>query len=893
MKKVIKILVYVIFIIFFCISSVNVFAEEVNNKDNTNSKMSYNLDESDTREVSDEKIDTGIVEQEKKDEKVEELENNDKVQQGEGVLKKSVIQQPETITKDNDTNQSDITLEDGEYRIKSKKNHSRYVGIENCSNQNEAKIVLQNYTDEMNIIFEIKLNDDGFYTIKARNSSKVIDVPGASKNMETKIHQYQSNGTDAQKWKIEKNDDGTYSIISKCNDLYWDLPGASTDIGTKMQMYKGNGTLAQQFLFEKIEHVKGEKTLEDGKYKIRLSEESDRYLGIENDSTANEAKIIVKNSASDIFNIEYIGDGYYKIESNNSKKVVDVPGASRAKSTLIHQYSYNGTDAQKWIIKDLGNDRYCVISKCNDFCWDLPGAQTNVGTKIQMYSLNSTAAQEFKFEKVELQKSTASIENGIYKIKSAKDTSMVFSIVNGSKENCAKLILSDDIDGNYQKFYISDTGDGCYELKLVHSNKSLDVPGASKNSEVKIHQYDSNKTDAQRWIIKANGNGTCSIVSKCNDLYLDLPGGSVNVGNEVQTYSGNGTLAQQFIIEKTEPRVIEEGIYEIETTLGNDMVLDISGGSASNNANVQLWKRDNVPQQKFKISYVKDGYYKIEAIHSKKALEVVSDATNVVQYDSGDRETQQWSIVDTGNGTYNIISKSNGMYLDIQNGVADYRENVNVGLKNNKNSQMFRLISVNISELRGIDVSSHQGDINWNAVKNSGIDFVILRCGYGENLSAQDDVRFVRNMQECERLGIDYGVYLYSYALTENGAISEANHVLRLIKGHNVKYGVWFDMEDADGYKDRKGMPSDETLVNICKIFCDTIRANGYNAGIYASYYWFVTSLNSTKLDEYDKWVAQWSSRCSYTKPYKMWQYSSSGTVNGISGNVDMNVMYK
>lgn len=199
----------------------------------------------------------------------------------------------------------------------------------------------------------------------------------------------------------------------------------------------------------------------------------------------------------------------------------------------------------------------------------------------------------------------------------------------------------------------------------------------------------------------------------------------------------------------------------------------------------------------------------------------------------------------------------------------------------------------NTGTLKGVDVSGHQGNIDWVAVKNSGIDFAILRCGYGENLSSQDDSCFVRNINECERLGIEYGVYLYSYALTENGAISEANHVLRLIRGHEVPLGVWFDMEDADGYKQTKGMPSDATLVDICKTFCDTIRANGYGVGIYASYYWFVTSLNDSKLDVYDKWVAQWSSRCSYTKPYKMWQYTSTGTVNGINGNVDMNYLYR
>ena len=99
-------------------------------------------------------------------------------------------------------------------------------------------------------------------------------------------------------------------------------------------------------------------------------------------------------------------------------------------------------------------------------------------------------------------------------------------------------------------------------------------------------------------------------------------------------------------------------------------------------------------------------------------------------------------------------------------------------------------------------------------------------------------------------------------------------------------------MEDADGYKKRNGMPSNKTLVNICKEFCDKMINNGYKAGIYASLSWFNNQLKDSKLDKYDKWVAQWNDRCSYTKDYVMWQYTSSGLVDGINGRTDMNIMY-
>lgn len=196
------------------------------------------------------------------------------------------------------------------------------------------------------------------------------------------------------------------------------------------------------------------------------------------------------------------------------------------------------------------------------------------------------------------------------------------------------------------------------------------------------------------------------------------------------------------------------------------------------------------------------------------------------------------------------------------------------------------------TEIAGIDVSAHNQTIDWEKVKKSGVEFAILRCGFGQDYKSQDDKYFARNVSECERLKIPYGVYLYSYALNTKTASSEADHALRLLKGHTPKYGVWFDMEDADKYKQRNGMPSDETLVNICVEFCDKMIKNGYKTGIYASLSWFKNQLNDSKLDKYDKWVAQWNDKCSYTKDYVMWQYTSSGLVDGINGRTDMNIMY-
>lgn len=188
----------------------------------------------------------------------------------------------------------------------------------------------------------------------------------------------------------------------------------------------------------------------------------------------------------------------------------------------------------------------------------------------------------------------------------------------------------------------------------------------------------------------------------------------------------------------------------------------------------------------------------------------------------------------------------------------------------------------------GIDVSSYNGDINWQAAKADGVEFAIIRIGYGENLESQDDVKAVYNMMACEWLQIPYGVYLYSYALTEADVQSEVDHVLRMLNGRRPELGVYIDMEDADGYKSRRNALDNTTLQNICMQFVDTFTSMGYQSGIYANLNWMNKKLGNSTTSTYPNWIAQWGVPCEYMGNYVLWQSSSNGSVNGINGRVDI-----
>lgn len=181
-----------------------------------------------------------------------------------------------------------------------------------------------------------------------------------------------------------------------------------------------------------------------------------------------------------------------------------------------------------------------------------------------------------------------------------------------------------------------------------------------------------------------------------------------------------------------------------------------------------------------------------------------------------------------------------------------------------------------------IDVSEHQGVIDWEKVMYH-IDGAILRCGYGGDYEDQDDSQFKRNADECTRLGIPFGVYIYSYARSIQAAQYEADHVLRLIKGYKLAYPVYLDLEQPG---------TENGAVERAHVFGDIIEEAGYWCGVYANLNWWENYLPG--LDRFTKWVAQYNRVCEYTGSHlDIWQYTSKGSVPGIKGNVDINECYR
>ena len=195
----------------------------------------------------------------------------------------------------------------------------------------------------------------------------------------------------------------------------------------------------------------------------------------------------------------------------------------------------------------------------------------------------------------------------------------------------------------------------------------------------------------------------------------------------------------------------------------------------------------------------------------------------------------------------------------------------------------------------GIDVSTYQGEIDWQAVAAEGIDFAMIRIGFRGYESGRLvlDEHCISNIEGALAAGLEVGAYFFSQAITEDEAIEEAEMVIDTLEGYEITYPIAFDMEEITGANARTDSLDIETTTAITKAFCKRIQDAGYEPMIYGNTKWVASRIDIAELKRYPLWFAQY-----YTKPlmpydFAMWQYTNSGSVAGIEGYVDLNICFK
>lgn len=571
---------------------------------------------------------------------------------------------------------------------------------------------------------------------------------------------------------------------------------------------------------EKEITVQENKTLEDGVYTIASKINENMVIEVNNKSKDNGGKVQLsgkaqKRNKSQEIKVTKIGNGYYTITFEHSLKVLDVPAASKDSGINLQQYTSNDTMAQKWIIKETNDGYYYIISGCSGLYVDIPAGQAYENAMLQLYEGNGTDAQKFSFTKVEELK-TDKIEDGTYYISSAIDENKVVSINDGKYENFANVHIWENKKKEYQKFDIKyNESVDAYIITAIHSNKSLDVSYGGQNNCTNVVQYITNQSDySEQWVLKQTQDGYYNIISRCNYLNLDISCGSSDNGANIQMYEDNGTKAQKFKFIKAEVnkenRTIEDGIYTIETKLNDNKALQIENDSISNNAKAKFERKLNIPNKKqiFEIKYLKNGYYEIIQQKSSKALEVMEgkqdNGTPIIQNSVDSESTlQQWTIKDAGDGYFYIISRCNGLYIDIPAGNVEANPIIQMYEGNATNAQKFSFTKVEELKTDNIEDGTYYiaSALNENKV-------VSISDGKYENFA---NAHIWENQKkEYQKFDIQYNKELDSYIITavhsnksldvSYGGQENCTNVAQYTTNKSDYSEQWILKQTSDGY---------------------------------------------------------------------------------------------
>lgn len=456
-------------------------------------------------------------------------------------------------------------------------------------------------------------------------------------------------------------------------------------------------------------------------------------------------------------------------------------------------------------------------------------------------------------ENTKEEKETVSL-NGIYKIKSAN-----------------KYL---NLENNDTWIIIPNEDNTTYSIKTIKENNYL-TP-----STIKVSLEENDELKGQ-WLIEKEDNYYL-IKSKENNKCLSLS------ENYTKVKKCNNELEEQKLeIISQNISNLENKKYKIKTYLKNKE-LSLSNDKlilADSNSNKEnIWYLNNI------------NYLEYEIINSTNKLKIINNDLSISE------EQNSWNIILNSDNTYKI-SKNNLCITD----------ELNQEECNNNDNQKFIFEEYNDKLFyKGIDISSYQGNIDWEKLKSSEVEFVIIRAGYGDNWTSQDDKKLIDNVSNCEKYDIPYGIYLYSYATKIEGPSdinidsesvnSEIAHVLRILDdlnslgySPNIKTKVFYDIEDNSTIYLGK-----EQLTNMADTFCTKIEENGYKCGIYANKYFYTANLDYNYLSsKFGIWYAYWNNTTTFKEAlsninsdlnYNIWQFTSKGIIEGINGYVDLNI---
>lgn len=446
-----------------------------------------------------------------------------------------------------------------------------------------------------------------------------------------------------------------------------------------------------------------------------------------------------------------------------------------------------------------------------------------------------------------------------------------------------------------------------------YSPTSIKVVGwkMSNVSNTKINAYiDESSTliDEKLITYKKRNDVLASIVGYGTEIENPNPGFEFSI-DTTNMKSGVHTIRIELCTSKNEK------IQEITTKINIDKNLHVQYNSHVQNIGWQGYVMDG------EMSGTSGKSYRIEAMNIS-LINAPSNANIVYRTHVQNVGWQGWKSNGEMTGTSGQSLRIEAIEIKLEN-MDDYTVEYQVHIQDKGWSSWYidgetagtvgqakRIESIRIRivphykrNYKGIDVSQFNGSINWGFVKRDNVDFAFIRVGYrgyGQAGNFREDANFRTNIQAAKTASVPVGIYFVTQAITDEEAIEEANWVLQKIKDYDIDYPIAIDIEEAGvapGDIPRTQNLDKNTRTRLAKLFCQTIQTAGYTPIVYTNVDWATNKLNMSELSQYDTWIAHYkydvTSKPNYNGAYTIWQYSDKGRINGILGNVDLNISYK
>lgn len=449
---------------------------------------------------------------------------------------------------------SAVSIPNGDYYINVRSKVASSVDIPGASGTDSTAIQLYSGNGSKAQQFTFTKQSDGSYVIINVNSGKALDVRNGAAGNNAVVQQYSANGTNAQRWFIRDSGAGYY-LQSALGNWVLDLSGGNTANGAAIRLYTPNGTASQLFVVS----CSGVTVPVDTAVIIKSAGNANLVFDVPSASMANGTRIqlyAANGTNAQRFRFRKIGNGTYGIANVNSGKVLDVYGGSTSNGAVLQQYGSNNTVAQQWTVRDYGSGKISLISVNANKAIDVPGANYASSVALQLYAPNGTAAQQWVIAKPKTMRERLNeqaamrrqdLPDGTYTFASKLKTSMKMDVYGASRSDCANVQLWAGNGTNAQKWRVMHDANGYVILTSVNSGKVLDVYGGSDANGANVQQYTSNGTYAQKWIAVKNADGSYTFQSALGNKVLDVSGGSSANGANVRLYQTNGSNAQRWV----------------------------------------------------------------------------------------------------------------------------------------------------------------------------------------------------------------------------------------------------------------------------------------------------------------------------------------------------------